>query len=96
MRSISVTGEFEGVIVLQFQRSLESLADAHECCLALLRASALSTGSIAIATTGELLADTPGPETDSVEALSHVDDDAHDFTVVLVFEGFTNSGEHDV
>lgn len=36
---------------------------------------------------------TSRPQSDSVEALSHVDHDAHDLVVVVVFEGFSDSSE---
>lgn len=35
----------------------------------------------------------PCPETNSVEALSHIDDHAHDFIISFIFESLTNRSQ---
>lgn len=69
---------------------LESLADGLQPPLALLTVDTL--GGLALGS----LAGGAGPETDTPESLADVDDDTHDFIVLLVLKGLTNGGEHDV
>lgn len=42
---------------------------------------------------GGTLAYRPRPQADSVKPLAHIHDDAHDFVVVVVFEGFADGGK---
>ena len=96
MRSINVTREFNRIALLQRQHILKAPPNLHQDILALLRAPALATSRVAIAATGERLTRALRPQTDTVEALAHVDDHAHDLAVVLVLERLADGGQHDV
>jgi len=90
MCGVGVTRELYGFLVVELERLLEPLADLEEHFLALLS----STGLAAVARNSAT--NRPRPETDTVEASSNVDDNAHDLVVLLVFEVLANGSKHDV
>jgi hypothetical protein len=94
MRAISVTGELNDIRLFQAQRFLEAPANLQQDFFALLYRASLSSGVVAITTAWDWATDRPRPQTDAVEALANVDDNAHDFAVALILEGFANGGEH--
>lgn len=93
MSCVGVTAEFKDLGVWQLQDLLELLADVRENLTALLWCSALSTCSVSISTSWNALSNCSGPYTNTVESLSHIDDNAHNFSIVLVFESFADGGE---
>lgn len=94
MSRVGVAGELDALVRRQLEDLLEALANGEENLLALLGRSALAAGDVAITATGDALADGAGPDADTEEGLSHVDDDAHDFAIVLVLEGLADGGHH--
>ena len=94
--SIGVTTELEDLVVWQLEDSLELLSNVGEDLATLLWCSALATGSISIATAWNALANCSGPYTDTVESLSYVDDNTHDFSIILGLESLSNGREKHV
>jgi hypothetical protein len=80
----------------ELQDLLELLADIHENLLALLRGSALASCNITVAATRDALADGAGPHADTVETLSDVNDDTHQFTIIFLLESLADRRKHDV
>lgn len=96
MGAVGVSGELDNLVCWQTQDLLESAADVLEDVLTLLKRSALSSGNIALTTTWDALANSAGPNTNTVKALADVDDNTHDLSVILVLQCLTNGGEHNV
>ena len=97
MRTLRVPRELHDLRILELQHLLELLAQTEQDVAALLRAATFAAGHVPFAASRHALADGLGPEADAVETFAHVDDDAHDFAViVVVLEGFADGGEHDV
>jgi len=94
MRRVRVPRELDDFTLLQAKRLLEPLSDLHERVSTFVRAATFSTRNIAITTARERLSDALCPQADTIETLAHVDHDAHDFTVVFVFERFADGSEH--
>lgn len=94
MGRVGVPRELDVLVGGQLENLLEALADVEEDLLALLWRSALTTGDVAIPATGNALANGAGPDADTEEGLSHVDDDAHDLAIVFVLEGLADGGHH--
>ena len=84
MRTVRVTHEFNGFLILDLEHLLESLADLLQHGLAFFDAASLLAWCA--------LARRSRPQSDTVEALANVDDNAHDFVVALVFELLANGG----
>lgn len=91
MSRVLVTRELNAVIGGKSKDVLKPLANLLQPLLALLGVSALN-GGLALG----LLASGAGPETNTPEGLTDVDDHTHDLVVVLVLEGLANGGEHDI
>ncbi len=97
MRTLRVPRELHDLRVLELQHLLEFLAQTEQDVAALLGAATFAAGNVAFAASWHALADGLGPEAHAVETFAHVDDNAHDFAVVVVvLEGFADGGEHDV
>lgn len=96
MCSLGVARELEHLVGGQLQDLLDAAANGHENLLALLGGAALAAGHVAVATVGYALADGTGPDTDTIEGLADVDDNAHDLTVLLVLERVADGGQHDM
>ena len=88
--SLGVARELDNVVLLQLEGLLEPLSDLQQNLLTLL----LSPGLAGI--TGDGAADGACPQTDTVEASPHVDDDTHDLVVVLILEVLADGSEHDM
>jgi hypothetical protein len=86
--NLLVGGELEGI--------LESPTNRQENVLTLLPASALSASNVSVASSGNALSDGASPDTDTVEALADVDNNAHDLTILLLFESLTDGAHHDL
>ena len=95
-RRVRVPRELDRLAVLQPERILKASANLDQDLAADVRGAALAAGAGAVATAGERLARAAGPQADAVEAFPHVDDDAHDLAVLLVFERLADGGQHDV
>jgi hypothetical protein len=80
----------------QLENLLELAADRQENLLTLLTTTALATSNIAFTSAGDALSDGTGPDTNSEEGLSDVDNYTHDLAIVLVLESLTNGGHHDL
>ena len=96
MRTLGVPGKLHDLGVLQLQHLLELPPQPHQHLTALLDGPALATGDISVPSPGDALADRLGPKPDSIETFADVDDDAHDFAVVVLFERLADGSEHDV
>lgn len=96
MRTVGVARKLDLLAILELQGLLEVLANLHQDRLALFDTASLAASMIAFTTAGNGFTDSARPETDAVKALADVDDHAHDFAVVLVFERLTDGAEHDV
>jgi hypothetical protein len=86
---VGVTHELDGLLVCDLEDLLEAVADLHENSLRLLR------GALRLASLGGvgLCAGAAGPETNTVEGLTNVDDDTHDLVVVIILELLANGAE---
>ncbi len=80
MRTIRMSTEFDLFGWTQLHRLLESLANLHQ------RVFASTVSSLGFA-------DRPRPQSDPKECLPDIDDHAHDFVVVIFFEGLADCGE---
>lgn len=88
--SLGVARELDDVVLLELERLLEPLSDLQQNLLALLLGPALACVA------GDGAADSTCPQTDTVEASPNVDDDTHDFVVVLVLEVLADGSKHDM
>lgn len=96
MCSLGVARELEHLVGGQLQDLLDAAADGHENLLALLGGPAFAAGHVTVAAVGYALADGTGPDTDTVEGLADVDDNAHDLTILLVLQRVADGGQHDM
>lgn len=96
MCSLSVARELKHLVRGQLQDLLDAAADGHEDLLALLGCPALAAGHVTVTTVGYALADGTGPDTDTVEGLADVDNNAHDLTILLVLQRVADGGQHDM
>ena len=96
VRTIRMAGKLDQLPIPQPQDVLELPADAHQDVLALFRGAALPARDVGVAAAGDALADGARPQADAVEALAHVDDDAHDLAVVVLLERLADGGQHRV
>lgn len=94
--AVGVSGELDDLVWWQHQDILEFATNVLEDLLALLDRSALSASDIAITSAWNWLADSAGPDTNTVEALADVDNNAHNLSVVLILESLTDGSEHHV
>jgi hypothetical protein len=86
--AFGVARELHGIGILQFQNFLEPPSNRHEGFSAFLGRSALS---ILVSRNG--LADSAGPQADSVETFPDVDYNSHNLIVAVILKGLANSGE---
>lgn len=93
---LGVTRELKNLVGWEPQDILEALANIHENCPALLRRATLASSNVTITTVGDGLAGGASPHTNTVESLAHVDDDAHDLTIVLRLQSLADRGQHGV
>ena len=92
-----MAGKLHLIVLLEPQHFFKLLPQRHQDIFALLRATALAAGDVALTAARDALADRLGPQPNAVEAFADVDDDAHHFAVRRVaFEGFADGGEHNV
>lgn len=96
MRTIRMTRELHHLAVLQHKHLLQFPSNILEYPLALLGAPALAPRYIPFATARNTLAYSLRPQSDTVEAAADIDHHAHDFAIVVVFEGLANGSEGDV
>ena len=94
--AVRVPRELDSFSGRQLQDLLELLADVHQHLLALLRRPTFASCDIAVSATGNALADCAGPDTDTVEALSDIDDNTHEFTIIFVLESLADCGKHNM
>lgn len=83
---VRVTEKFDLLGVLDHQDVLEALANRGEYTLGVFLRSSLLRGAFARACGSR-------PQADAVKALANVDDDAHDFIVLVVLELLANGGK---
>ena len=83
-----MTRELNHFRILHSQHLLEPLPNRHQDLLARIRRP-----GFAALITGDRLSSGPRPHADSVEALAHVDHDAHDLVVALALERLADGGE---
>lgn len=86
MRTVRVARELHHIRLLQPKHVLEPPADRLENFLAL-------RGCAGALVTGVALAHSACPQTDTVEALAHVHDHAHDLVVVVALEGLADGSQ---
>jgi hypothetical protein len=89
---VGMAHELDGLLVGDLEDLLEAVADLHEDSLRLLR------GALRLSSLGGvgLCAGAAGPETNTVEGLTNVDDNTHDLVVVVILELLANGAEQDV
>jgi hypothetical protein len=91
-----MTGELDDFASFEIEGILESLAHPHEDIAASFSGATFTAGCVAVAAAGEWLANALSPEADTVEALAHVDHDAHHLAIILVLECLADGSKHDV
>lgn len=94
--SIGVTRVLDRLVGGKLEDLLEALADVHQDILTLLHRSALAASNIAVAPVRDALTNSAGPDTDTEEGLAHVDDNTHDFAILLLLKRLANGGQHGV
>lgn len=94
MGSLGVAGELNHLVGWQVEHLLDLLANIVERLLALLGRATLSASHVAVTAAWNGLSDATGPDTNTVEGLADVDDDAHDLTIVLILESVADGGHH--
>lgn len=94
--TIRMTRELNGLRRRKLQYILELLADALENLLSLIRAATLTTSDVSISALRNGFSDCASPDSDTVESLTDIDDNSHDFSVAFFFEGLADGREHDV
>ena len=90
MGRIGVARELDGLVLLELESLLESLADLLECLLALFLCPTLA----ALARNGT--ANRACPQTNTVESSPNIDNNTHDLVVVLVLKVLADGSKHDV
>lgn len=80
--------ELNNIRILQPQHFLEPPPNVLQNLLALRGRAALAEF-----VPGDALAHSPGPQTDTVEALANVDYDTHDFIIIIVLESLTDGSQ---
>jgi hypothetical protein len=88
MSAVGVTREFHKFGIADLQDLLELLPNVHQDILSLLR-----TSSFGILVSWDALADCSSPQSNPVEALSHIDHHAHHLIVIIAFERLANGCE---
>jgi hypothetical protein len=83
-----MTRKLNDIRLLQTQDFLETTSDALQHLFPLCSGTGL--GALVA---GKTLADGTSPETNTIESLANIDNDAHDLVVIVVFERFANRGE---
>jgi hypothetical protein len=96
MSAIRVARELNRLSRRELEHLLELAANVHEHFLALLHRSSLATCNIAVTAAWDALADCAGPDTDTVEALSDIDYDAHELAIIFLLECLADSSQHNV
>jgi hypothetical protein len=80
----------------QFKNLLEATSDRQENLLTLLPAASLTTSNIAFASARNALSYGASPDADTEEGLADVDNNTHDFAIVLVLKSLANSAHHNL
>jgi hypothetical protein len=80
MRTFGVATKLHLLIRRQLHRLLELLPNLHQCLLSR-------------AVSPLALAHRPRPQPDAKEGLADIDDDAHDFVVIVFFECFADGSQ---
>lgn len=94
--TVGVTRELDCLAGGKLEHLLESSTNGQESFLALLVAAALATSNIAITASGNALTNSTSPDTDTEESFAHVDDDTHDFAILLILESLTDGRHHNL
>ena len=94
--TVGVAREFELLLRRELQDFLEALANLHEDLASLLGRTTLTASHIAIAATGDALANCAGPDTDTEECLADVDNHTHDLAILLFLKGLADRAQHGV
>lgn len=84
--AVRVTRELNGISLLETKDFLETPADVLEDLLALC-------GCATVLVSGDTLANSPSPQTNTVEALAYVHNNTHNLVVTIVLESLANSGQ---
>ena len=84
--AIRVPGEFHNVGFLETEDILESTTDGLQDILAL---GGVTGGLVS----RDALANSPCPQTDTVESLTDVHDNTHDLVVIIILEGLANRSQ---
>lgn len=90
-----MTREFDLLSGRQLKDLLEPTSNRQQDTLALLRGAALATRNIAVATAGDALTNGASPDTNTEEALAHIDNDTHHLAVFLLLQSLADSAQHD-
>lgn len=94
--AVGVARELDHLVGGQLENGLEPTSNRHQDLLALLARPALATGDVTVAAAGDGATRGSGPNTDTVERLTDVDNDAHHLTVLLVLQRLADSAQHGV
>ena len=92
--TICVTRKLNLLSGRELQDFLEPTANVEQDVLALLTAATLTASNVAVTSVGNVLAGGASPDTNTVEGLAHIDHNAHDLAIVLLFERLANSRHH--
>lgn len=96
MSTIRVARELNLFVIGELKNLLETSPNRHENVLTLFSATALATSNIAVSTARNAFANGTSPDTDTIEGLSHVDNDTHDLAIVLLLQSLTDGTHHNL
>jgi len=96
MRALSMPRKLHHLALLQPQHILKLPPQTQQHLLALLCSPPLPPGHIPIPAAWHALPHRLGPQPDSIEAFADIDNDTHDFAVVVIFERLADGAEHDI
>lgn len=94
MGTVRVARELDLLAVGKLQDLFETAANTQENIFSLFIRTTLTASDIAVSAARDALTNSTSPDTDTVESLADVDNNAHNLTVVLLLQGLTDSG-HD-
>lgn len=89
-----MTRELDLLVGTKLQRGLKLPADTHQDLLALLGRTTFATSNITITAARNMSTGSASPDTDTIKGLAHVDNNAHDLTILFLLERLADGRKH--